>query len=166
MLSGDADSVVQNVAQQLQIDTALGEQLPDGKLAYLKQLQAQGAVVAMVGDGVNDAPVLAGAQVSIAMGSGSQLAQASADMVLLSENLHQLPFAVQTARRMQAIIKQNFAWTIGYNLVAIPLAASGIVAPWMAAIGMSASSLIVVLNALRLKSWFKPAIIEFLSTSV
>ena len=152
VLSGDADSVVQNVAQQLQIDTALGEQLPDGKLAYLKQLQAQGAVVAMVGDGVNDAPVLAGAQVSIAMGSGSQLAQASADMVLLSENLHQLPFAVQTARRMQAIIKQNFAWTIGYNLVAIPLAASGIVAPWMAAIGMSASSLIVVLNALRLKS--------------
>jgi Cu2+-exporting ATPase len=152
VLSGDANSVVQSVAQQLNIDTALGEQLPDGKLAYLKQLQAKSAVVAMVGDGVNDAPVLAGAQVSIAMGSGSQLAQASADMVLLSENLHQLPFAVQTARRMQTIIKQNFVWTIGYNLLAIPLAASGLVAPWMAAIGMSASSLIVVLNALRLKS--------------
>jgi P-type Cu2+ transporter len=72
--------------------------------------------------------------------------------VLLSENLHQLPFAVQTSRRMQTIIKQNFAWTILYNLLAIPLAACGIISPWMAAIGMSASSLIVVLNALRLKN--------------
>jgi Cu2+-exporting ATPase len=86
------------------------------------------------------------------MGSGSQLAQASADMVLLSENLQQLPFAVRTARRMQIIIKQNFLWTIVYNLIAIPLAATGLIAPWMAAIGMSASSLVVVLNALRLKN--------------
>jgi Cu2+-exporting ATPase len=152
LLSGDTPAVVTQVAQQLHIPHAFGGQLPEGKLAYLKQLQAQGQVVAMVGDGVNDAPVLAGAAVSIAMGSGSHLAQASADMVLLSENLHQLPFAVQTARRMQSIIKQNFAWTILYNLLAIPLAASGIIAPWMAAIGMSASSLIVVLNALRLKN--------------
>ncbi len=152
LLSGDVPVVVDKVAQQLGIPHALGGQLPDGKLAYLKRQQEQGAVVAMVGDGVNDAPVLAGAAVSIAMGSGSQLAQASADMVLLTENLHQLPFAVKTARRMQTIIKQNFAWTILYNLVAIPLAASGVIAPWMAAIGMSASSLIVVLNALRLKN--------------
>jgi Cu2+-exporting ATPase len=152
LLSGDSPSVVDVVAHQLDIPHALGGQLPDSKLAYLQRLQEQGSVVAMVGDGVNDAPVLAGAQVSIAMGSGSQLAQASADMVLLSENLHQLPFAIQTARRMQTIIKQNFVWTIGYNLVAVPLAASGMVEPWMAAIGMSASSLIVVLNALRLKS--------------
>ncbi|MDD5393011.1 MAG: heavy metal translocating P-type ATPase [Thiothrix sp.] len=152
LLSGDAPTVVEGVAQQLGIPHAFGGQLPEGKLAYLKKLQEQGAVVAMVGDGVNDAPVLAGAQVSIAMGSGSQLAQASADMVLLSENLHQLPFAVQTSRRMQTIIKQNFAWTILYNLLAIPLAACGIISPWMAAIGMSASSLIVVLNALRLKN--------------
>jgi Cu2+-exporting ATPase len=151
LLSGDAPAVAEAVAQQLAIPHALGGQLPDGKLAYLKQLQVQGKVVAMVGDGVNDAPVLAGAAVSLAMGSGSQLAQASADMVLLSENLHSLPFAVQTARRMQAVIKQNFAWTIGYNLLAIPLAASGAVAPWMAALGMSASSLVVVLNSLRLK---------------
>jgi Cu2+-exporting ATPase len=152
LLSGDSPALVEHVAQQLAIPHALGGQLPDGKLAYLKQQQAQGAVVAMVGDGVNDAPVLAGAAVSIAMGSGSQLAQASSDMVLLSENLHQLPFAVKTARRTQTIIKQNFAWTIIYNVIAIPLAASGIVAPWMAAIGMSASSLVVVLNSLRLKN--------------
>ncbi|OQX02071.1 MAG: cation transporter, partial [Thiothrix lacustris] len=152
LLSGDAPSVVAAVAQQLAIPTALGGQLPDDKLAYLRALQAQGAVVAMVGDGVNDAPVLAGAQVSIAMGSGSQLAQASADMVLLSEKLQQLPFAIRTARRMQVIIKQNFLWTIAYNVLAIPLAATGLIAPWMAAIGMSASSLVVVLNALRLKN--------------
>ncbi len=138
LLSGDAPSVVAAVAQQLAIPHAAGGQLPDDKLAHLRRLQEQGAVVAMVGDGVNDAPVLAGAQVSIAMGSGSQLAQASADMVLLSENLHQLPFAIRTARRMQIIIKQNFIWTIVYNLIAIPLAAAGMVAPWMAAIGMSA----------------------------
>lgn len=151
LLSGDNPLVVQQVAEQLGIVKALGGQLPDDKLAYAKALQAQGKVVAMVGDGVNDAPVLAGAAVSIAMGSGSQLAQASADMVLLSESLQQLPFAIKTSRRMQTIIKQNFAWTIAYNLLAIPLAATGLVAPWMAAIGMSASSLIVVLNSLRLK---------------
>lgn len=151
LLSGDHPAVVQQVAVQLGITKALGGQLPADKLSYVKALQAQGKVVAMVGDGVNDAPVLAGAAVSIAMGSGSQLAQASADMVLLSENLQQLPFAINTSKRMQTIIKQNFAWTIGYNLIAIPLAATGLVAPWMAAIGMSASSLIVVLNSLRLK---------------
>lgn len=151
LLSGDAPVVVEHVAQQLGIKQAFGGQLPSDKLAYVNALQAKKAIVAMVGDGVNDAPVLAGAAVSIAMGSGSQLAQASADMVLLSENLQQLPFAVQTSRRMLKIIKQNFAWTIGYNLIAVGLAASGSIAPWMAAIGMSASSLIVVLNSLRLR---------------
>jgi Cu2+-exporting ATPase len=152
LLSGDNPQVVQAVAQELGLEHALGGQLPDDKLAYLKHAQAQRQVVAMVGDGVNDAPVLAAANVSLAMGSGSQLAQASADMVLLSENLERIPFAIMTARRMQTIIKQNFAWTIGYNVIAIPIAALGWVAPWLAAIGMSMSSLIVVLNALRLKN--------------
>lgn len=152
LLSGDNPEVVAAVAKALGIEKALGGQLPDAKLQYLKQLQAQKSIVAMVGDGINDAPVLAAAEVSVAMGSGSQLAQASADMVLLSENLARIPFAIRTARRMQTIIKQNFAWTIGYNLLAIPIAALGWVAPWLAAIGMSMSSLIVVLNALRLKN--------------
>lgn len=151
LLSGDAVAVVVSVAEELAILNARGGQLPDDKLAYLQKLQEDGQVVAMVGDGVNDAPVLAGAQVSVAMGSGSQLAQASADMVLLSESLQQLPFAIRTARRMQAVVRQNFGWAIGYNLLAIPLAASGIIPPWVAAIGMSLSSLVVVLNALRLK---------------
>ncbi len=150
LLSGDAPSVVTQVAGELGVETSRGGQRPDDKLARIKALQRDGAVVAMVGDGINDAPVLAGAQVSLAMGSGTQLAQASADMVLLSENLSHLPLAVRTARRTLAIIRQNLAWAIVYNLFAIPLAAAGYVAPWMAAIGMSLSSLLVVLNALRL----------------
>ncbi|MCK5813051.1 MAG: heavy metal translocating P-type ATPase [Cocleimonas sp.] len=151
LLSGDKQNVVDNIAETLGIQQAIGELLPEQKLQYLQKSQQQNEIVAMIGDGVNDAPVLAGAQVSIAMGEGSQLAQVSADMVLLSEKLTLLPEAIKTAREMQRIIKQNFAWAIFYNLLAIPLAATGMLAPWMAAIGMSFSSLVVVLNALRLK---------------
>lgn len=151
LLSGDKQDVVDGVASSLGIQQAIGELLPDQKLHYLQESQKRQEVVAMIGDGVNDAPVLAGAQVSIAMGEGSHLAQVSADMVLLSENLSLLPEAIHTAKEMQRIIKQNFAWAIFYNLLAIPLAASAMLAPWMAALGMSFSSLVVVLNALRLK---------------
>ena len=151
LLSGDKQQVVDRIAATLDFQQAIGELLPEQKLHHLQQAQQQNEIVAMIGDGVNDAPVLAGAQVSIAMGEGSQLAQVSADMVLLSENLALLPEAIQTARAMQRIIKQNFAWAIFYNVLAIPLAASALLAPWMAALGMSFSSLVVVLNALRLK---------------
>ncbi|KPK40640.1 MAG: cation transporter [Gammaproteobacteria bacterium SG8_47] len=150
LLSGDARSVVSNVAARLGIDEWAGELKPQDKLDYVRALQSRGAVVAMVGDGVNDAPVLAGAQVSIAMGQGTQLAQASADMILLSEQLGHLPVALDAAQRTLRIIRQNLAWALLYNVFAVPLAATGMVAPWMAAIGMSASSLLVVLNALRL----------------
>jgi len=151
LLSGDNQVIVDHLAKQLQITSAIGEVLPDAKLNYIRQLQAEGDIVAMVGDGVNDAPVLAGANISLAMGGGSQLAQASADMVILSENLTQLPAALALARKMQRIIYQNFGWAIVYNMLAIPLAAMGLILPWMAAIGMSMSSLLVVLNSLRLK---------------
>ena len=151
LLSGDKQCVVDDVAAKLGIADALGELLPEQKLHYLQQAQQQQHIVAMIGDGVNDAPVLAGAQVSIAMGEGAQLAQVSADMVLLSEKLTLLPEAIEKAREMQRIIKQNFAWAIVYNVLAIPLAAAALLAPWMAALGMSFSSLIVVLNALRLR---------------
>ena len=152
LLSGDSQLAVNGVAEQLGIQNAIGDLLPENKLQHLQTLQNQGEIVAMVGDGVNDAPVLASANVSLAMGNGSQLAQASADMVLLSENLEQIPTAVEVSRKMQSIVRQNFSWAIGYNIVAIPLAAMGLILPWMAAIGMSMSSLLVVLNALRLKN--------------
>ena len=151
VLSGDNNNLVTSVVNELGIDNGYGELLPDQKLKKVSELQNQGDIVAMIGDGVNDAPVLAKAQVSLAMGKGSQLAQASADMVLLSENLQHLPEAIIVAKKMQMIIKQNFLWAIGYNLLAVPLAAAGFIAPWMAAIGMSASSLVVVMNSLRLK---------------
>ena len=102
-------------------------------------------------DPVNDAPVLAGAQVSMAMGSGTQMARATGDVVLLTENLLEIEHALATSRFGINVIRQNFIWAIAYNLVALPFAATGYLNPWMAAIGMSISSLIVVLNALRLK---------------
>jgi Cu2+-exporting ATPase len=152
LLSGDQPTTVQTMAEQLGIANAEGSLLPADKLQHVKNLQGQGAVVAMVGDGVNDAPVLAGAQVSMAMGSGTAIAQTTADMVLLTGHLEVVVGAVNMARRTLSIIRQNIGWAIGYNVMALPLAATGSIAPWMAALGMSLSSLLVVANALRLRS--------------
>ena len=151
ILSGDAAGAVRRIADALGLEQARSGLRPDDKLARVRALQAEGHRVAMVGDGVNDAPVLAGADVSLAMGQGAQLAHASADMVVLSEHLGVLPQALSKARATRRVIKQNLGWAILYNAAAVPLAAAGFVAPWMAAIGMSASSLVVVFNALRLK---------------
>lgn len=151
LISGDSPAAVNEVAAQTGIEQAGARMLPQAKLDYLQALQSKGKVVAMVGDGVNDAPVLAAAQVSIAMGGGTQLAQASADMVLLSEQLSHLVEGLTMSRRTLRIIRQNLGWALGYNLVALPLAVMGLVAPWMAALGMSTSSLIVVVNSLRLR---------------
>ncbi|KAB2318034.1 cadmium-translocating P-type ATPase [Betaproteobacteria bacterium SCN1] len=155
LLSGDAEPAVRAAAAQFGIDDWRAGALPEDKLAYVKALQARGRIVAMVGDGINDAPVLAGAQVSIAMGEGADVAQAAADMVMLGNRFATLAEGVALARKTQKIIRENLGWALGYNLVAIPAAALGHVTPWIAGIGMSASSLLVVLNALRLSD-FKP----------
>lgn len=155
LLSGDAEGAVKATAQQLGITDWHAGALPEDKLAYVKTLQQQGRIVAMVGDGINDAPVLAGAQVSIAMGEGADVAQAAADMVMLGSRLATLADGVALARKTQHIIRQNLGWALAYNLVAIPAAALGHVTPWLAGIGMSVSSLLVVLNALRLSD-YKP----------
>lgn len=150
LLSGDRLEAAQAVATTLGIETVIAAASPAEKLDYVRCLERSGAVVAMVGDGANDAPVLGGSAISIAMGGGAQIAQASADMILLSEHLENLLDAVVMARRTMKVIHQNLMWAAAYNLVALPLALAGQVTPWMAGIGMSASSLLVVGNALRL----------------
>ena len=151
MLSGDAATAVAHIAGRLGIDNWQAGLRPEEKVAALQTMQRNGEVVAMVGDGINDAPVLAGAQVSIAMGGGTQIAHAASDIVLLSENLSEVDGAITTARAAMAIMQQNLAWAVVYNLLALPFAALGYISPWLAALGMSLSSLIVVLNALRLR---------------
>jgi P-type Cu2+ transporter len=152
LLSGDRISRVKNVAAELGIDGdhALAAQTPAQKLAYLEQLRKTGRKVAMIGDGVNDAPVLAAADVSIAMASGADLPRLTADAVLLSPKLATIVGAFQLARRTRCIVQQNFAWAILYNLIAIPLALTNVINPAWAAIGMGVSGLIVVLNSMRL----------------
>ena len=129
----------------------LGACLPADKLALVQQLQASGAVVAMVGDGINDTAVLRAADVSFAMGSGATLAQAHADAVLLSGRLASVAEAAGTAAKTMSVIRQNLAWATLYNLVAIPAAAFGYLNPWLSGIGMALSSAVVIVNALRLR---------------
>ena len=152
LLTGDARPAAQRVAQALAIETVEAAMSPQAKHDFVRRIQAEGGVVAMVGDGVNDAPVLAQAQVSIAMGGGSQLARTQADLILLSENLDHLRRGYFVARRSLRVIRQNLVWSFVYNFVALPLAMIGLVTPWMAGIGMSGSSLLVVLNSLRLQT--------------
>lgn len=150
LCSGDAADAVASFARQVGIDDVHARQSPEQKLARVREAQARGDVVAMVGDGINDAPVLAGADVSLAMAEGAALAQRAADFVVTSPSLLRVPQAIALARRAQRIIRQNLAWALGYNVLAIPLAATGHVTPWIAALGMAGSSLLVTLNALRL----------------
>jgi Cu2+-exporting ATPase len=150
LISGDNRAVVSRIAAKLGIDEQHAECSPEEKLTIIEQAQQRGERVVMIGDGINDAPVLAGADTSIAPAHGALLAQTSADVIMLGESLRPLITAVEMSRRTMRIVRQNLAWAIVYNALALPLAAAGLVPPWAAAIGMSASSLIVVLNALRL----------------
>jgi Cu2+-exporting ATPase len=141
--------VVAAVARRLGIDVVRSGASPQDKHAYVRDLQLRGRRVAMVGDGLNDAPVLAQADVSVAMGEGAALAQIHADVVLLSGRLGTLLAARQIAAGTMRVIRQNFGWALAYNAIALPLAVAGLIGPWEAAIGMTASSLVVVLNSGR-----------------
>lgn len=153
LVSGDRPEAVAALAARLGIGAFAGGATPQDKAAYVERLQAAGRVVVMVGDGLNDAPVLARAHAAIAMGSGAEAAQARADFVLLAERgesrLGAAAECFGVARRAMRIVRQNFAWASAYNSLALPLAATGWIGPWEAAIGMAASSFIVVLNAAR-----------------
>jgi len=150
LASGDAKGPVCALAGDLGIRDARWGASPEEKLRTVRELQERGAVVLMVGDGVNDAPVLGAAQVSIAMGSGTDLARSRAGAVLMKEDLSAIADALVLAGRTRRVMRQNLGWSIAYNLVALPLASTGHITPWWAAIGMSLSSLVVVLNAVRL----------------
>ena len=150
IVSGDSAAAVQRAARELGVTHHLAGLSPQDKLDEAARLAASGERVLMLGDGVNDAPALASAHVSVAMGRGAAAAAARADAVLIGDDPGRLLTALDIARRARRIVKQNLAWALGYNLVALPLAASGAVPPWAAAIGMSLSSLAVAANALRL----------------
>jgi P-type E1-E2 ATPase len=141
---------VRHAADALQIPVAASHLRPEQKLAVVRELQANGHRVLMVGDGINDGPVLAAADVSLAMGRGSSIAHAASDLLLMRDSLDALPDSIRVARRTLQIISQNLRWAAGYNIAAVPLAALGLMPPWVAAIGMSVSSLVVVANARRI----------------
>ena len=150
LLSGDLMAAVTRLAARAGIDKAYGQRTPEGKLAHVRELQQQGRRVAMVGDGMNDGPVLACADVSVAMGQAVPLAQAQSDFIVLGGQLAAVSALLQHARRTRAIVRQNLLWAALYNAVCVPLAILGFMPPWLAGLGMAASSLLVVLNSARL----------------
>jgi Cu2+-exporting ATPase len=149
LLSGDRREPVQSVAKSLGIERALAHQTPDSKRSWVAGQQSAGHRVAMLGDGLNDAPVIAQADVSIALAGGSMLAQTRADFIVLNSRLVDVEYTLAAAHRARRIVRQNLAWAFVYNVVVIPLAAFGFVSPAIAAAGMAVSSLAVVANALR-----------------
>lgn len=150
LLSGDRTAAVTYLAQELQLDAHRAEATPEDKLDYVTALQQHGRKVLMVGDGINDAPVLAQADVSVAVAGGADVARDGADVVLLNDDIGMIAPLLRQAARTRTIIRENLLWAMLYNLIAVPLAASGHVTPWLAALGMSFSSLLVLGNALRL----------------
>ncbi len=150
IVSGDKHESVAKTASNLDISLFYAEQTPEQKINLIHASQQQSQPTVMVGDGINDAPVLAKADVSISFNQGTQLARAASDMIMMGSSLSSIKSLILTGNKTNKIIRQNIIWALFYNLSVTPLAIMGYLAPWMAAIGMSISSLVVVLNAKRL----------------
>jgi Cu2+-exporting ATPase len=150
ILSGDNEFAVAQLANDLSIDNWKSECSPEQKLHYVREVQERKGSVLMVGDGVNDSPVMAAADVSIAISNATDIAKNSADIIMMNQNLHGIIDLMTISKQCYATIKQNLWWAAGYNTIVLPLAVTGILSPWMGVIGMSLSSLLVVANSTRL----------------